>query len=295
MLLATFLWWERRVDHPMLDVSVFSNMRFTAGSLSVMFAFFALFGFIFMVTQYFQFVRGYDTLEAGVRTVPFAVFTGVAAPLSARLAHRLGTKVVVAVGLASMGLGFAWTTFNQVHTSYWLIVGQMLLMGGGLGLVNAPATESIMGALPPDKAGVGSAVNDTTRELGGTLGVAIVGSLFAGVYASKLGQLLAGTPMPPAALARAKESVGAGAAVANVAGQQFGPAAGRLVQNAVNTAFIDGFHLGGWVSAGVTFAGALVALRWLPSRATPVDAGAVIAVDALDVRPVSVSEVAPVV
>ena len=212
----------------MLDVSVFTNMRFTAGSLSVTFAFFALFGFIFMVTQYFQFVRGYDTLEAGVRTVPFALFTGIAAPLSAKLAHRFGTKAVVAAGLASMAIGFAWTTVDQVDTSYWLIVGQMLFMGGGLGLVNAPATEAIMGSLPPEKAGVGSAVNDTTRELGGTLGVAIVGSLFASIYASKLGEVLAGSPVPAEALATAKESVGRGAAVAKAAGEQIGPEAGRL-------------------------------------------------------------------
>jgi EmrB/QacA subfamily drug resistance transporter len=266
-LLATFVWWERRIDHPMLDVSVFTNMRFTAGSLSVTFAFFALFGFIFMVTQYFQFVRGYDTLEAGVRTVPFALFTGIAAPLSATFAHRFGTKAVVAAGLLSMSLGFAWTTTLAVDSSYWFIVGQMLLMGGGLGLVNAPATEAIMGSVPPEKAGVGSAVNDTARELGGTLGVAIVGSLFASVYASRLGELLTGTPVPAEALATAKESVGAGAAVAQVAGEQFGPAAGDLVQQAVNTSFMEGFHAGSWVSAAVVLAGSILAWRFLPRRA----------------------------
>jgi hypothetical protein len=104
--------------------------------------------------------------------------------------------------------------------------------------------------------------------MGSTLGVAIVGSLFASVYASKLGTLLAGTPVPASAVAIAKESVGAGAQVAVVAGQQFGPQAGALVQHAVNTSFIDGFHAGSWVSAGVTLAGSLAALRWLPSRDT---------------------------
>lgn len=124
-----------------------------------------------------------------------------------------------------------------------------------------------MGALPPAKAGVGSAVNDTARELGGTLGVAIVGSLFASVYAGRLGELLAGSALPPEALALAKESVGAGAEVARQAGLQAGPQAGELVQGAVNSAFLDGFHLGSWVSAAVTLAGSLIALRWLPSRA----------------------------
>ncbi|MEO7371053.1 MAG: DHA2 family efflux MFS transporter permease subunit, partial [Ilumatobacteraceae bacterium] len=195
-LLTSFIRWERRSDHPMLDVSVFTNMRFTAGSVSVAFAFFALFGFIFMVTQYFQFVRGYSTLEAGVRTVPFALFTGMAAPVSAKLAERFGTKAIVSAGLISMAVGFAWTTRDTATSSYLSVVGQMFFMGGGLGLVNAPATEAIMGALPPAKAGVGSAVNDTARELGGTLGVAIIGSLFASVYSTRLGELLTGTAVP---------------------------------------------------------------------------------------------------
>lgn len=152
VLLTAFIRWERHSDHPMLDVNVFTNMRFTAGSVSVAFAFFALFGFIFMVTQYFQLVRGYGTLEAGVRTVPFAVFTGMAAPLSAKLAERFGTKAIVTAGLVSMAVGFAWTTRDTATSSYWLVVGQMFFMGGGLGLVNAPATEAIMGALPPEAA-----------------------------------------------------------------------------------------------------------------------------------------------
>ena len=267
VLLVAFVRWELRIDHPMLDVTVFRNLRFTAGSISVTFAFFALMGFIFMVTQYFQFVRGYDTLEAGVRTVPFALFTGIASPVAAGLSRRIGTKRVVAAGLTSMAVGFAWVTRTQVENSYLEIVGQMLFMGGGLGLVNAPATEAIMGSLPPEKAGVGSAVNDTARELGSTLGVAIVGSLFASVYAGRLGDLLAGTPVPAEAIARAKESVGAGAAVADVAGQQFGTQAYDLVQGAVNDSFIRGFHAGSWVASGVTLLGALAALRWLPHRA----------------------------
>ena len=268
LLLTGFIRWEKRSDHPMLDVGVFSNMRFTAGSVSVAFAFFALFGFIFMVTQYFQFVRGYGTFEAGVRTVPFAVFTAMAAPASAKLAERFGTKAIVAAGLASMAVGFAWTARDTESTSYWLIIGQMFFMGGGLGLANAPATEAIMGSLPPAKAGVGSAVNDTTRELGGTLGVAIIGSLFASVYSHRLGELLAGSPVPADGQRIAGESVGAGIEVARRAGDLAGPQAGAAVKSAVDSAFMDGFRAGSWVSAVVVFVGAAVALRWLPHRAT---------------------------
>jgi hypothetical protein len=143
-------------------------------------------------------------------------------------------------------------------------------MGGGLGLVNAPATEAIMGALPPAKAGVGSAVNDTARELGGTLGVAIIGSLFASVYSTRLGELLTSTAVPVDAQRIARDSVGAGVEVARRAGEQAGPQAGSAVKAAVDTAFIDGFRVGSWVSAGVVLVGAMIALRWLPRVADEV-------------------------
>ena len=124
-----------------------------------------------------------------------------------------------------------------------------------------------MGSLPPAKAGVGSAVNDTARELGSTLGVAIVGSLFASVYASRPGELLTGSAVPPGAVAQAKDSVGAAVEIAHQAGVQAGPQAGTMLKHAVDTAFVDGFHAGSWVSAGVVFCGALIAWRWLPRRA----------------------------
>ena len=177
-----------------------------------------------------------------------------------------------------MAIGFAWTTRDTATSSYWLVIGQMLFMGGGLGLVNAPATEAIMGALPPAKAGVGSAVNDTARELGGTLGVAIIGSLFASVYSTRLGELLTGTAVPADAQHIARDSVGAGVEVARRAGELAGPQAGSAVKAAVDSAFIDGFRVGSWVSAVVVLVGAMIALRWLPSAAgaseTAVDQGA---------------------
>lgn len=267
-LIAGFVAWERHIDHPMLDVRVFSNMRFTAGSLAVTFAFFALFGFVFVVTQYFQFVRGYGTLEAGVRTVPFAIFTGTMAPLSPKFVGRFGTKVVVAAGLISMAVGFAVAALSAaVDTPYAVIVLAMFFMGGGLGLVQAPATESIMGSLPPSKAGVGSAVNDTSRELGGTLGVAIVGSVFSSIYGSRLDDALSGSPVPPEAVGIAKESVGAARVVAEQAAEQAGPDAGTFITNAINNAFLDGWRVGSWVSVGVVLIGAFLAIRFLPARA----------------------------
>ncbi len=175
--------------HPMLDVSLFRNLRFSAGSVAITAAFFALFGFIFLITQYFQLVRGYGPLEAGVRMLPVAFSIAVASIVGA--AHRRADRHHGRgrrPGWPSSPAGLALGVHASAPTRpYPVIVAQMVLLGGGLGLTTAPATESIMGSLSADKAGVGSAVNDTTRELGGTLGVAIVGSVFASIYSGRLG------------------------------------------------------------------------------------------------------------
>ncbi len=274
-LLVAFTVWELRSDHPMLDVGVFTNARFSAGSVSVTFAFFALFGFTFMVTQYFQFVRGYGTLLAGLCTVPFALFTGIAAPASTKLAERFGTKAIVVAGLLSMALGFLVAAVVAADAPYGVLVIAMFFMGGGVGLVNAPATEAIMGALPPERAGVGSAVNDTTRELGGTLGVALVGSLFSSVYASRLDDALVAYPQLPAgARAAARDSVGAAFEIARRVGEQAGPQAGQAFKAAVDASFVDGFHAGSLVAAAVVVIGAAVAYAFLPSRAARAGVGA---------------------
>jgi len=267
VLLGAFAAWELRSRHPMLDVRIFANRRFSAASLAVTVAFFALYGFVFMVTQYFQFVRGYSTFGAGLRTVPFAVAAGVASPLAPKLAQRFGTKLIVAWGLISMGIGFFISSTAGLSTPYWVLVVAMGFMGSGLGFVSAPATESIMGSLPLDRAGVGSAVNDTTRELGGTLGVAVAGSLLASVYATKVVHGLAGSPVPAPAVAVAKSSLGGALAVAALAGHQAGPAAAAFIRNLASHAFLDGFTLSSRILAAVAVVGALTALIWLPARA----------------------------
>ncbi len=170
--------------------------------------FFALFGFIFLITQYFQFIRGYGTLSTGARILPVALSIAVASVAGALLAPRIGTKVVVTTGLVLFGTSFLWISTVSVDASYAsVIVPQMVLMGLGMGLISTPATESILLVLPPARAGVGSAVNDATRELGGTLGVAVVGSVFSSVYAASLADGDFGR-LPGAALARAQDSVG---------------------------------------------------------------------------------------
>ena len=181
VLLAAFIARERRAAHPMLDVRLFRNMRFSAASGAVTVSFFTLFGFIFLMTQYFQFVRGYGPL-AGVRLLPVALSVGAGSVAGTQLAVRAGTKLIVTTGLVATAVFYGWVAATTSATlSYDVIAAQMVLYGLGLGLTSAPATESIMGAISRAKAGVGSAVNDSTRLIGGTLGVAVIGSVYASV------------------------------------------------------------------------------------------------------------------
>jgi len=208
-------------------------------------------------------VQGYSPLEAGLRTLPFAIATGVTSPLAIVAMHRWGTKAVVAVGLAVMSLGFVLASLVEVDTPYTgLTLISMVTIATGLGLTSGPATESIMGALPADKAGVGSAVNDTTRELGGTLGVAIVGSVFASAYGAAIVDALAPLDLPESVLAAAGDSMAAGL---TVAASLPGDVAGEVVA-AAQDAFIDGLSTGSLVAAGVAAAGAVVAALYLPAR-----------------------------
>jgi EmrB/QacA subfamily drug resistance transporter len=262
IVLAAFARWEWRSSHPMLDVSVFANRRFSAGSLAVTAGFLTLFGFIFMITQYFQFIKSYSAFEAGVRLLPVAASIAVASVLGPRIVERAGSTAVVAAGLAIFAAGLAWASTADAATPYLQIAAQMVLLGGGLGLTFAPATEAIMGSLSADKAGIGSAVNDTTRELGGTLGVAIVGSVFASVYSSRIGSAPALTALPADVRSTMKQST---AAAYKVIGQL--PAAQAAgVRDAVNHAFLGGMQIGSLVCAAIALAAAVVVAALLPAR-----------------------------
>jgi EmrB/QacA subfamily drug resistance transporter len=267
VLTAAFIRRERTVEHPLLDVRVFRDMRVTAATSAIFIAFFSLFGFTFLVTQYFQFVRGYDPLESGLRTLPFAVGAGVTAPIAAQLALRFGAKRVVPVGLLFMGLGQLWAGTLNVDSAYFgPVVASMVLMACGLALVTSPSSESVMGSLPREMAGVGSAINDTSREVGGTLGVAIIGSIFATTYGPRIVELLGGFPLPDDALAAAEKSVGAAFTVAEQAGD---PATAQAIRDVASTSFLDGFQVACTTVGIVAILGALLAYRFLPSRVQP--------------------------
>lgn len=256
-LIVLFVLAERAVQNPMIDVTLFLDRRFSAACAAVTIAFFALFGFIFLITQFFQFVRNYTPLETGVRFLPVAIALAAASLIGSQLAPRIGTKLVVAPGLALLGIAFVWISQIPADVSYAsVVVPQMVLLGLGIGLVSTPATESIMQVLPPARAGVGSAVNDATRELGGTLGVAVVGSLFASQYADKLMPLVQGR-LDGATAQKAADSVGfADAVAAKMPG----------LSRAVDAAFMNGLETACIVVGILCLVGAVAAYLSLPGN-----------------------------
>ncbi len=264
-LLAVFVRAELRTAEPLLDVRVFTIPRFSSGAVSIAVAFFCLFGFIFLVTQYFQFVKGYSTLSAGVHTLPFAVVAAVATPLAAVVALRVGTRLVVGVGLVLMGGGLVMAGLTSTPTTAFFgpIIVAMVLLALGLSAITAPATEAVMGALATDQLGSGAAVNNTTRELGGTLGVAVLGSVFASAYAPRITRSFAPYPIPAAAKQAAHQAMAAALAVVHHA-----PAVAQPVLRAdAFSAFGAGLKMACLVGAGVAVVGALVAFRYLPGSA----------------------------
>jgi len=258
IVLATFALWERRSTHPMLDVSVFFSRRFSGGSLAVTAGFLTLFGFIFVITQYFQFIKDYSAFQSGVRLLPVAASIALASILGPRLVERVGTTAVVAAGLAVFAAGLAWASTADAATPYNELAMQMVLLGGGLGLTVSPATEAIMGSLSVDKAGVGSAVNDTTRELGGTLGVAIAGSIFASVYSGHLGA----TALPGLPAEAMRHSM----ALAHRVIEQLPAQQATHVHSVVERAFLDGMQVSSLVCAGIALGAAIIVGWLLPSR-----------------------------
>ncbi|WP_369254476.1 DHA2 family efflux MFS transporter permease subunit [Streptomyces sp. R35] len=266
VLLIAFIVAERRTDDPMLDVQLFKDMRFSAASAAVTVAFFTLFGFIFLMTQFFQFVRTYSPLSTGVHLLPVAVSVAVGSTLGTRLAVRAGTKAIVTAGLALQAIFYFWVASDISPTlSYGIIAIQMVVYGLGMGLTSAPATESIMGAVAADQAGVGSAVNDSTRLLGGTLGVAVIGSVYASLYDARLNTTLPAT-LPPALTDLAHQSVGAAVGVSSQLAAHGQAAAADVVRQAATGAFDHGLSVGCVVAGVVAVAGALLAGVFLPAQ-----------------------------
>ena len=260
VLLAAFVAWELRAKSPMLDMRLFRVRRFSGASISITLVFFSLFGSIFFLTQYLQEVMDLDALEAGLRVTPVAAGLILGGPVSTKLAERLGTRNVVAAGLAVVAVALLMLAGLEVDSGYGIVAASLVLLGFGLGSTMAPATESIMSSLPLAHAGVGSAMNDTVRMVGGTLGVAILGSLLSAGYGADMERSVEGLPGPAATAA--EDTLGGASAVA----AKIGGAAGRALDGSAEAAFTSAMSSTLIVAAGVALAGALVALVVLPAR-----------------------------
>jgi EmrB/QacA subfamily drug resistance transporter len=258
VLLTAFVLVEVRSSHPMLDVRFFANPRFTAASLSVTVVYFGLFGFVFVRTQYLQDVLGYKPLQAGIRVAPIAIVLALGAQVSPSLVDRFGTKLVVATGMFIIAAGLVVAATATVKSGYGLVLISILLTGSGMGLTISPATESIMGSIPRAKAGVGSAMNDTTRQAGGALGVAVMGSVLASRFSSHLAPAVAGRADGPVL----RTSVDAAFAAARA----MGGAPGHALALSARAAFVNGMDAGVVVAAVIAAAGAVGALLFLPAR-----------------------------
>jgi EmrB/QacA subfamily drug resistance transporter len=261
LLFAGFLLWERRAPSPMLDLTFFRNPRFSVASAAIMLTFFALFGTIFLLTQYLQSVLGYSTVKAGAVLVPQAAVMMVLAPQSANLVRRFGNKRVVATGLTVVGLSLLLFTQFDVDSSTLDVIIITVLLGVGMANVMAPATDSIMGSLPRAKAGVGSAMNDTTRQMGGALGVAILGSILSSRYSARITELL--PHVSGKVIAATNNNVGEALGFAHT--KVSGPLSTQI-SDAAKNAFVHGLHTSSVVAAGVLLVAVVGVILWLPAR-----------------------------
>jgi EmrB/QacA subfamily drug resistance transporter len=263
-ILAAFVLWERRSTHPSLDVRLFRNPRFSAATAAVGLTFFAGMGSFFFISFYLQLVRGYSPLATGLLLLPFAIAQLIFAPNSSTMVRRYGAKAVCTFGLVVTAVSLGGLAFVGAETPIW-VVGA-LFFGQGMGMANVmpPSTEAIMSSLPRERAGVGSAVSNTVRQVSAALGVAVLGSVVAAVYRGQAGDALGA--LPDGARGAASESLAGAYAVAG----QLGPAGGDLI-SAANDAFLVGMHWAAVGSAAAALIGAAVVLRWLPGPPAPAE------------------------
>lgn len=266
VLLAIFALWENRAAEPMLPLYFFKNMSFTGANISMVLVMFSLFGTVFFMSQYMQSVLGFTALEAGIRLLPLAFTMMVSSIISARLAARIGTKYTVALGIVIAGSALLFMSqFFEVGTPYSTVVVGLILMPAGLGLTMSPATNSIMQSVPINKAGIGSAMNDTTRQLGGALGVAILGTVMNNIYLNDIQTVKEAIPQLPAQAFEAISSSVQGAHI--IASNALVPdAAKQLIIDTANAAFVNGMSSAMLVGAILMFSASLLALAILPNQ-----------------------------
>jgi len=262
VLVALLVTWERRTTHPMIEFSFFRSRRFSTAIAGLALTIFALSGTLFLLTQYLQFCLGYSALQTGLRIAPIAFVLLVVAALSPFLVRLVGTKYVVFAGMVSISMGLAILSTTTTHSSYSHALPSFFLMGIGSGLCVAPCTESVMGSVPKDLAGVGSATNSTALQIGSALGVAVLGSLLNTRYQSQIAALVRHQPLPLAMARLSESSLGAALGIA----RHLGGGAGRQLGLAARSSFVSAMTFALTVGALIATAAAVVVVTLLPSR-----------------------------
>lgn len=264
VLLLGFSLWELRVESPMLDVRLFRIGAFGVSSLVLTLVFFALMGCFFSMSQLLQLVYGYSPFEAAIRMAPISIAIVIAAPRSAKLAARYGKRRVVAVGMWLVAGGIAIMSTVTAEPNYPLLLVGLLVMATGMGVAMSPTTDLLMSAVPREQAGMGSAMNDTTRELGGSLGVAVFGSLLASKYAAAIAPSI--TALPAQGQDIVSNSLAGALGVSHRMGES-----GQALASAARDAWVSGFRFSLVVGAVVVTAAGIVAFRFLPDQAADVE------------------------
>ena len=259
--IALFVLWERRVDEPMLDMAYFRNGAFSTGVSGMILVFMAMYGVMFLVTQYFQLILGYTPLSTAIRFLPMAPIMIIVAPMTPRLSARFGANRTVAFGLGLVGVGLILFRALGVEANYLYILLCISLLVSGIALAMSPLTAGIMAAVPPRRAGAGSAANDSTREIGAALGVAVMGSLAASGYGRAVADAL-----PAGLAASARDAAESSLAGAIAVAEKLPAALGGDVVNIASEAFVDGLHLAVTIGAVLAWIAALLVLRFLPAQ-----------------------------
>jgi EmrB/QacA subfamily drug resistance transporter len=266
LVLTVFVFWELHTDEPMLDIRFFHNPAFSVGSGAMMLVFLAMYGVMFLMTQYFQLVLGYSALSAALRLLPMAMIMLVVTPFTPHITARFGANRAVAFGMGLIAVGFLLFTQIDLHTSIWFVFLALAPLMTGVAMSMSPMTASIMSAVPESRAGAGSAMNDATRELGAALGIAVLGSIAASQYASHLHDALG--RVPGSARAAASSSLAGAIHVA----ERLPHAASDTLVHAARLAFVEGIHLAAIFGIGLAVLASFLTRRFLPRTLAPTGA-----------------------
>ncbi len=263
--LGAFVWWERRATHPMLDLSLFKNPLFTVSSIALLIAFFALMGAFYLLAQVFQLVLGYGALESSLLTLPVMLPMLALSPLAAKVWARLGARVTIGGGLLIIAAGFLLSSTWTAGSGYWAVLLPLLAVVVGLVAIMTPATNLILSAVPRNRSGMGSAMNDTVRELGGALGVAVLGALIGAGYGRGISGATAGLSADLAEQAEGSLAAAIGSVAPAVAAES-GGAASQAFARAATDAWMSGLTSAMLVAAACAGVAALWTFVAMPHK-----------------------------